>query len=176
MTDSDKIKDLTKEELVRLCKVYAKNWLAHDGSWFLSIEEKYGMNIAVEMDIETWKKFTVIEAERLTKFLGLGKNSGVEGLKKALSFRLYSTINEDEIIIENDRTLKYYIKTCKVQESRRKKGLKDFHCKPVGIVEYSLFAKTIDQRFQIEVISCPPDITNPDYYCIWKFTLIDTNT
>jgi len=162
---------LSRDRLLELCKVYAKNWLAHDGSWFLSIEEKCGLAAAIEMDIAAWRKFTVIEAKRLIAFLGLGKNAGVEGLKKALSLRLYATLNEDEIVIEDERTLLYRLKTCRVQETRRRKGLGDFPCKPVGLVEYGLFAKTIDERFETEGLSCPPDISDPACFCLWKFRL-----
>ena len=172
MKDVEKIEELSKEELLELVQVYAKNWLAHDGCWFLAAEAKYGMDIAIELDTESWRNFTIVEARRLIQFLQLGENSGIAGLEKALSFRLYATINEDEIIVGDDgKTLEYRVKTCRVQAARRKKGLKDFPCKSVGIVEYGLFAKTIDGRFETEVISCPPDITNPDYHCIWRFTL-----
>lgn len=171
MKDAEKINDLSKEELLEMNKIYAKNWLAHDGSWFLSIEEKYGMDMAIEMDREAWRKFTVIEAKRIIEFLELGKDSGIEGLKKALAFRLYAALNEDEIVVENESTLVYRVKTCRVQDARTRKGLPSFPCKSVGIVEYSLFAKTIDERFETEVESCHPDISNPEYHCIWKFTL-----
>jgi len=172
MKNVEKIEDLSKDELLELAKVYAKNWLAHDGCWFLSIEEKYGMDTAIAVDTESWRKFTVVEARRLIEFLQLGENPGIEGLKKALGFRLYATINDDEIVVGDDgKTLEYRVKTCRVQAARRKKGLDDFPCKSVGIVEYGLFAKTIDTRFETEVISCPPDITHPDYHCIWRFTL-----
>jgi len=171
MINTDKIESLSREELIELTKVFAKNWIAHDGSWFLSIEEKYGMDMAIEMDIEAWRKFTVVEAKRLIKFLGLEKNSGIEGLRRTLAFRLYSSLNEDEIVKISDTVLEYRVKTCRVQEARRRKGLKDFPCKQVGVVEYGLFAKTIDSGFKTEAVSCPPDITNNDYYCLWRFTL-----
>ncbi|OQX96272.1 hypothetical protein B6I21_01385 [candidate division KSB1 bacterium 4572_119] len=166
------IDDLSKEKLLILLKNYAKNWLAHDGCWFLSVERKFGMEVAIEMDTDSWRMFTVIEAKRLIDFLELGKNSGIDGLKRALRFRLYASLNEDEIIV-NGKTLEYRVKTCRVQSARRKKSLADFPCSSVGIVEYGLFAKTIDERFETERISCPPEITNDDYYCIWRFKLLD---
>ena len=174
MKDVEKIEDLSREELLELTKIYAKNWLAHDGCWFLAAEQKYDMDVAIELDTESWRKFTVVEAKRIIEFLQLGKNSGIQGLKKALRFRLYSSLNEDEITISEDgKTLDYWVKTCRVQAARRRKGLEDFPCKSVGIVEYGYFAKTIDERFATGCISCPPEITNPDYYCIWRFTLKD---
>jgi len=171
MVDKDRIEDLTKEELIKLTEVFAKNWIAHDGSWFLSIEEEEGIDTAIKYDIEAWRKFTVVEAKRIMGFLGLEKNSGVDGLRRALAFRLYSSLNEDEIVAIDDKTVEYRVKTCRVQAARRRKGLKDFPCKQVGIVEYSLFAKTIDERFETEVVSCPPDIVEKDYYCFWRFRL-----
>ncbi|MFC2141049.1 DUF6125 family protein [Acidobacteriota bacterium] len=172
MKNIEKIEDLSREDLLELARIYAKNWLAHDGCWFLAAEQKYGMDVAIELDIASWQNFTIIEARRLIDFLQLGENSGIEGLKKALRFRLYATINEDEISVsENGKTLEYRVKTCRVQAARRTKGLADFPCKSVGIVEYSNFAKTIDGRFDTECTSCPPEITNPDYYCTWQFTL-----
>jgi hypothetical protein len=93
------------------------------------------------MDKEAWRRFTVIEAKRLIDFLGLEKNSGIDGLKKALSFRLYSSLNEDEIVIESSNVLRYCVKTCRVQSARRKKRLTDFPCKSVGIIEFFLFSE-----------------------------------
>lgn len=172
MKQVENINDLSRDELLELCQLYAKNWIAHDGCWFLAAEKKYGMETAIELDTESWRQFTVVEAKRLTGFLELGKNSGIEGLKKALRFRLYAPLNEDEIVIDEEKnTLEYRVKTCRVQAARRRKNLPDFPCKSVGIVEYGLFAKTIDERFETECISCPPEISNNDYYCIWRFTL-----
>lgn len=171
MLRAEKIDDLTKEELFELNKIYAKNWLAHDGLWFQAIENKYGMDLAIDMDREAWRRFTVIEARRLIEFLNLGKNSGIAGLKKALLFRLYSSLNEDDITVEEENVLVYRVRTCRVQHARKKKGLSYFPCKSVGIVEYSLFAETIDERFETEVVSCHPDITDTECNCIWRFTL-----
>jgi len=100
----------------------------------------------------------------------LGKNSEIEGLRKALRFRLYASLNEDEIIVDGN-SLEFRVKTCRFQSDRLKKGLKDFPCKSVGIVEYGLFGKTIDERFEMECVSCPPDITDQRHYCIWRFEL-----
>jgi hypothetical protein len=175
MLNVERIDDLSRDELLELCRIYAKNWLAHDGLWFQAIEEKYDMDMAIEMDREAWRRFTVIEVKRLIEFLQLGKNPGIAGLKKALAFRLYATLNEDEIVTEGNDVLEYRVKTCRVQAARRKKGMQDFPCKSVGLIEYGLFAKTIDERFEMEAVSCPPEITRADSYCIWRFTLKNEN-
>jgi len=166
-----KIEDLSKEKLLELLHIYAKNWLAHDGCWFLAIEEKQGMEAAIDFDRESWKRFTIVEARRLKGFLDLGEDSGIKGLKVALGFRMYATLNEDRIETPDENTLIYYVKSCRVQSARRKKGLPDFPCKSVGIQEYTLFAKTIDKRFTTKCISCPPEITDEAHHCVWEFRL-----
>jgi len=44
--------DLSREELIKLLKVFAKNWLSHDGCWFIAAEEKYGLETAMELHKE----------------------------------------------------------------------------------------------------------------------------
>lgn len=166
----DGIDDLPKEKLRELLSIYAKNWLAHDGLWFQSVERKDGMDAAMEHDINAWRKFTVIEAQRIKEFLGLPERAGLEGLKQALAFRLYAPLNKAETTIEGN-TVVYNVATCRVQAARRRKGMEFHPCKSVGLVEYGGFAKTIDDRFETECISCYPDITRPESNCVWKFTL-----
>lgn len=47
MEQYERIEDLPKEKLQELVNIYAKNWLALDGLWFQSIEEKYGIDEAI---------------------------------------------------------------------------------------------------------------------------------
>ncbi|MFZ5626907.1 MAG: DUF6125 family protein [Bacillota bacterium] len=164
-------KDLSKEQALALLEDFAKRWLAHDGLWFLAVEKRYGLEKAIELDEEAWATFTVLEAKRVKEFLGLPDNGGLEALKTALKFRLYGFLNEQEIIEEGPKRIVYRMKTCRVQAARKRKGLPDFPCKPVGITEYSGFAKTIDPRIKTRCIACPPDEHPEDFYCAWEFTL-----
>ena len=52
---------MTREQLIELLSLYAKNWLAMDGVWFQSVEEKFGMEEAMRHDANAWA-FT-LEAE-----------------------------------------------------------------------------------------------------------------
>jgi hypothetical protein len=61
--------DLSKDKLVKIIVDDAKNWLAHDGLWFQAIERRYGMEVAVDADIEAWRHFTVIDPRIATRCL-----------------------------------------------------------------------------------------------------------
>lgn len=169
--NNNTLNQLTKEQLIDLCEIYAKNWLAMDGVWFQSVEEKFGICEALEHDANAWKRYTVIEAQRIKQFLNLPERAGIEGLRKALLTRFYGLLNQNEISIENDHTLIYRVVTCRVQEARERKKMTYHPCKPVAMIEYSYFASTIDERFKTEVISCHPDVTDPTCNCSWRFTL-----
>lgn len=165
------MEDLTREQALELLSDLAKRWLAHDGVWFQSIERKHGMDEAIYHDTEAWRRFTVIEAKRIIGFLGLSENPGLEGLERALKFRLYAFINEQEILRPDESTLILTMNNCRVQSARTRNGLPDFPCKPVGEVEYSLFASTIDSRIKTRCLACPPDPHPATYYCGWEFQI-----
>ncbi|MDD4377728.1 MAG: DUF6125 family protein [Eubacteriales bacterium] len=167
------LKEFTKEQLIDLIEIYSKNWLAMDGLWFQSVEKKYGMDDAMDHDCAVWNNFSKIEANKIKSFLNLPENSGVEGLAKALKLRFYSNFSKDEVIIVDENTLIYRILECRVQHAREKKGMEFHPCKRVGEIEYGVFAKTIDHRFQCEAISCYPMITDETCHCSWRFTIIE---
>ena len=170
------LETLTREELIELIGIYSKNWLAMDGFWFQSVERKLGMDEAMFHDVEIWKRFTVTEARRIKAFLKLEEHPGLEGLAKALQLRFYGNINDDTIEIAEDgktgrQHLIYTMVDCRVQTARSRKGLEFHPCKPVGVEEYSGFARTIDDRIRCRCLSCYPDITDAACCCKWVFRI-----
>jgi hypothetical protein len=163
--------ELPKETLLKIIDAYAKAWQAMDGAYFLALEKKYGMDIAIEMDMEAWRIFSPIEAKRIMKEFGITQNGGLESLEKALMYRVYARLNRQSTEKVDDSTLVFKMNECRVQVARNRKGLPDFPCKPVGMIEYEEFAKTIDPRIKTRCIACPPDPHPEEYYCAWEFTL-----
>ncbi|MBT3680955.1 MAG: hypothetical protein HOC69_04220 [Candidatus Marinimicrobia bacterium] len=162
---------LSREQLIGMLDDFAKNWLAHDGLWFQAVEKQYDLETAINCDREAWRKFTVIEARRIIKRHDIPENSGLEGLKLALGYRLYARLNKQVISEETQNSFLFQMQECRVQVARARHGLPDFPCKSVGIVEYTEFAKTIDPRIETSCVSCPPDPHPDTYYCVWRFTL-----
>ncbi|KPL01560.1 MAG: hypothetical protein AMJ90_07685 [candidate division Zixibacteria bacterium SM23_73_2] len=163
--------DLSRKQLVGMLDDFAKNWLAHDGLWFQAVEKRYGMDVAIQCDRAAWEHFTVIEAKRIMKRHNIPQGSGLSGLKKALGYRLYSRLNKQEIIEEKERSFVFRMNDCRVQSARKRRGLLDFPCKPVGIVEYSEFARAIDPRIRTTCLNCPPDEHPDEFYCAWLFEI-----
>ena len=162
---------MSREDLLRALHDFAKNWLAHDGCWFLAAEERYGLETAIELDEGAWKRFAAAEARRIMKSHDLPTAGGLEALEHALALRMYAVINEQHVEWSEDRSsLRFLMDICRVQETRRRKGLDDFPCKSVGIVEFTTFARTIDPRIRTTCLHCPPDAPE-GRYCGWEFTV-----
>lgn len=149
----------------------AKNWVAMDGLWFQAVEQAYGMDAALAMDRKVWEQFAVIEAQRIKERLALPEKGGLDALEIALNNRLVSLLNELEIIRPEEKTLIITLKTCRVQAARERKGLPLFPCRSIGLVEFPVFARSIDTRIMTTCLSCPPETLPGTPYCSWKFTL-----
>jgi uncharacterized protein DUF6125 len=160
-----------REDLLRALEMFAKNWLAHDGCWFLAAEEHFGLDTAIELDTRSWERFAAAEAHRIMTTLPIPQQGGLDALEKALGLRMYSIINAQRVEWSEDRKrLRFFMDVCRVQETRRRKGLPDFPCKSVGTVEFETFARTIDSRIRTTCLHCPPEAVEGQY-CGWEFSL-----
>jgi hypothetical protein len=151
----------------------ARLWLAHDGLWFQAVERRFGPEAAIACDRDAWAQFSPIEARRILARCGLEPGGGLDALERALQHRLYAHLNPQTITRPAPGRLVLRMVTCRVQEARRRKGLPDFPCREVGIVEYATFARTIDPRIETRCIVCPPDPPQTGHACAWEFTLRD---
>jgi len=167
--------NMPREKLLELFKNLGVNWLANDGVWFQAVEFSSGMFDAKRCNDTCWTRFSPFEAWSIKRFLGLSEKPGLEGLKKALQFRMYASVNVQSIIEESPNVIVFQMNDCRVQSARKRQGLDDYPCKSAGLVEYSTFASTIDSRIKTECIGCPPDDHPDDWYCAWRFTLPEEN-
>ncbi|MDO9566311.1 MAG: DUF6125 family protein [Candidatus Desulfaltia sp.] len=163
--------EMPEESIQKLMDSVALNWLANDGVWFQAVEFESGMNDAKRCNDSCWAHFSPFEAWSIKRFLNLSENSGLEGLKRALNFRLYANINTQSIIDENPDSFVFQMNECRVQSARKRKGLDDYPCKSGGLIEYTSFAKTIDPAIGTECIGCPSDAHPDDWYCAWRFKI-----
>lgn len=163
--------DLPAEALAALKESMALNWLAGDGVWFQAVEFSRGMYDAKRCNDSCWSNFSPFEAWSVRQFLNLPELPGLEGLKRALRFRLYATINRQSIIDESPTSFVFQMNECRVQAARKRRGLDDYPCKSGGMAEYPTFAECIDPRIRTTCIGCPPDDHPEDWFCAWRFEI-----
>ncbi|HPJ67857.1 MAG TPA: DUF6125 family protein [Desulfobacteraceae bacterium] len=163
--------DMPRERLLKLISCLGTNWIAGDGVWFQAVESTHGMNDAKRCNDTCWTRFSPFEAWSIKEFLGLPEHPGIEGLKQALKFRMYASVNTQTIIDEGPDCIVFEMNDCRVQSARKRRGLDDYPCKSVGLVEYGRFAQTIDPGIKTECIGCPPDPHPKEWFCSWRFIM-----
>ena len=165
--------DLPDDKLQDLLVGVSANWLANDGVWFQAVEFAHGMNDAKRCNDSCGAHFSPVEAWSIKRLLDMPPAPGLEGLKRALGYRIYAQLNIQSVVEESPRSFVYQMNECRVQSTRKRKGLDDYPCKSAGLVEYTYFARAIDPRIRTECVGCPPDTHPDDWYCAWRFTLDD---
>ena len=166
---------LPREKLMELLQTVSVNWLVNDGVWFQSVEFSHGMNDAKRCNDSAWAQFSPFEAWTIKQFFNMPERPGLEGLKKALGFRLYANINKQSFAEEKPDAFVFQMNDCRVQAARKRKGLDDYPCKSGGLVEYTYFARSIDDRIKTECLGCPPDEHPDEWYCAWRFYIEKEN-
>ena len=62
---------LNDEQIV---EYFHRSYKAVDGLWFMKMEEKYGFDCALKLDLEVWKIVPKIQARMIKSMLNLGDN------------------------------------------------------------------------------------------------------
>lgn len=160
--------NMPRDRLIAVIDAAAANWLAEDGLWFQTVEKRQEMFTAKRCNDTCWARFSPFEAYSIKRLANLPQEGGLNALETALGLRLYSRVNVQSTERQGD-SLIFKMVNCRVQDARNRKGMEDYPCKSVGVVEYSSFARTIDTRIKTECISCPPDPHPREWFCAWKF-------
>lgn len=164
------INNIPKEKLADFVFMHLRDMWAVDGLYYLGIEEKFGTEAATEIDRKVWEVMGKIEARKIKKLFDISGND-ITSMMKGLSLSGWSLDLEDkEIIIEKDHAIVRNVK-CRVQNTRLKKGLCEFGCKPVRWGFLKSFAKEFNENIKVECITCPPDKHPDNLWCEWRFSL-----
>jgi len=159
---------MDQKRLLRLKERVAKNWLVNDGIWFQAIERSEGLNEAKRCNDSCWAHFSPFEASDIKRLLDLPERPGLDGLKRALNYRVYACINRQSIGEEQQDSFVFRMDECRVQQARMRKGLADYPGNSAALVEYSYFARAVDERIVTECIGWPPDTHPPQWFCAWR--------
>ena len=164
------IDDIHEKKLANFIFMHIRNMWAVDGFYYLFIEEKYGTEVATEIDRKVWEVMGKIEARKIKQLFNINGND-IPSFMKALSYSGWSMdLEEKEIIIEKDKGILRNIK-CRVQNTRLKNGLTEFGCKPVRWDFLKSFAKEFNSDIDVTCNVCPPDKHPDNLWCEWVFTL-----
>lgn len=151
----------------QIVEFFRRSYRATDGLWFMKVEEKYGFDCALKLDLEVWKIVPKIQARMIKSMLHLSDTTVdlIKSLKTKLSIEgfesnLKITKNGFKIKIINCPWHNLMIKSKRTEYSK-KIGTK------ICNVEYSVWISEFGGKFnfKIETQKC---INSK--YCIFSFT------
>ena len=162
------IEDIPKEKLADFVLMHLRDLWAVDGLYYLGIEDRYGTEIATAIDQFVWEVMGKIEARKIKQLFNL-TGDDIKTVMSALKYTAWALDLEDkEIEIHEDYAVLRNTK-CRVQNTRIKKGLSEFGCKPVRIGFLKAFAMVFNPDITVECRICPPDDHPEDLWCEWVF-------
>ncbi len=144
-----------------------------DALWFLGVEDKFGLDAAVELNEKVWEEMAGRSAREIKRRFRIDEK-GLEGFIKALKYFPWSIIVGYEIEDQaEDGKIVIEVPHCPPQEARLKNGRKEFPCKEMHHREFKFFAREIDGRIEVKCIFAPPDEHPRDLWCKWEFKLLE---
>jgi len=169
-TDRKLIEEIPKEKLADFIFMHLRDMWAVDGLYYLGIEKEFDTESATEIDGKVWEIMGKIEARKLKKLFEISGND-IASMIKALRLSGWALDLEDkEIDVKRDKTILRNVK-CRVQNTRIKKGLTEFGCKPVRWGFLKAFAKEFNPNIKVKCNVCPPDKHPDDLWCEWEFAI-----
>ena len=164
------IEGIPKNKLADFIFMHLRNMWTVDGLYYLGIEEQLGTEAATKIDSYVWEVMGKIEARKIKQLFDIA-DTDIPSLMKALQYSGWSMdLEHKEIEITQNKGILRNIR-CRVQNTRLKKGLTEFGCKPVRYGFLKAFAKEINPAITVSCSVCPPEDHPDDLWCEWVFTL-----
>jgi len=159
---------LSKEELLGLC---SKSINTLDGIWFISVGDKFGFDSAMEIDMEVWRRYSLIHARRLLKTFGIDKANPIKAIVEMVQSDPLKFAWKSEIMDQSRGKAIIRRIVCPPQEGRLKAGKKLFPGYRICQTMYDSFAETIDSNISVSCLSNPPCAFRRNYWCDWQFEI-----
>ena len=164
----DEYSKIPAEKLVELC---SRGAYTLDGLWFTLVEEKYGLDAALEIDVEVWRRLCLAQARRVPKYLPIKESSPMRQLIRVIELDPVLSIFKPKIAELTDERAVLRFTDCPPQKARLRDGRGEFPCKSVGKAYLNSYIEVIDPRIKLTCMTCPPDAHPQEYWCQWQFDL-----
>jgi len=160
--------EISEDKLLEVC---SRSFTTVDGLWFLAVEQKYGFDAALELDLEVWRRFSRVHGRRLLKSFAIKEDSPIRTLVKLLQADPIMSIYRPEVVTLTDNKAVFRCVECPTQIARIRDGKGVFPGQRVCSAMYTAYAELIDPRIKTDCLTCSPDADQPGYWCEWQFEI-----
>jgi hypothetical protein len=161
------LEKLPRETLIELIKTYSRNWLTVDGLWFSGVEERFGLDEALSLDIRMWRIGSKIETKRIKELLDI-KEGGIRSVLRAINFLSWAASFGYEVEVHKNKAV-WTCTHCPPQMNRINAGKGVFACRPTFEACFANVCDVIDPRVKVKCLVCPLDPHPQDIWCQWEF-------
>ncbi len=156
------------EELREVC---SRTYYTIDGLWFLAVEEKYGFDVAFEMNQVVWQKASPIIGKRLLKKLDLDEKPPLQALLELIFADPLTYVHRPEVVTLTDTRAVFRCIECPIQVARIRDGKGVYNGEPGCLLLFKSYAELIDPHIEVSCVACAPNPENPEYWCEWEFKI-----
>lgn len=164
----DEIHNLSKEDVINLLLICRKGMRFQDGFWFMNVEDRWGIDKAVEIDADIWSRFGKYEAQLILKRFQL-KERGISRIIKAISYATSWLFFDYSIERVSENEALFKVNNCLAQTGRLKVGRNIFNCRKVEEGYLKNFTRIIDPKIKVECNFSPIEKSFKDLWCSWRF-------
>ncbi len=164
---------MSRQTLIKLARVYSRNWQTLDGNWFSVVEAECGLETAARLDLVNWEKQSVLEAKRLVSALEIeiGSLDATLRVLSLMSWQLTSPL----FVVESQTSaaVVFHWNRCAVQESRERQNKPVFECGRMKLTLLRGIASVTAPRAVVTCLAAPPGPKPDGCWCRWRIEIAD---
>ena len=117
-----------EDNLAELC---SKSLYTLDGLWFTLLEKKYGLDVALNIDEEVWRKFCPVHIGRVLETFPIRTDNPIRAVVNLLKVDPVQLIYKLEIVTLTDSKAAFRVTDCPPQKARIRDGKGEFSCQQI---------------------------------------------
>ncbi len=163
--------DLSAIPTDKFREVCSRTLYTVDGLWFLAVEEKYGFDVAFELNQVVWRQASPVIGRRLLKNLDIEGKPPLQALFELIFADPIMYVHQPEVVTLTDTRAVFRCIECPIQIARIRDGKGVYDGKPGCSLLFEAYAGLIDPRIKVNCVACAPNPENPEYWCEWEFEI-----
>lgn len=164
--------DFSKDVLLKALKAYASYIRKLDGTWYLTVKEKIGDDVAFACDRLVWDTMEVHDVELSRKLFNI-PGDDVTAVIKALQMSPWALVLDNEFELMSPNHGIWTVTRCPTLLALEKEGQgrEKRICRGIETELITLRAHTINPHVKVTPLQIPPRTSKDGIHCQWEFRL-----